>query len=525
MFLPLKYSLSHQKPMSNLKFYLYARKSTEDEDHQIMSIEAQLCELREFARKDGLEIIEEITESKSAKIPGREKFGEMMAKIEKADGVGILAWHPDRLARNSIDGGKIIYLVDTGKIVALRFPTFWFEPTPQGKFMLSVAFGQAKYYTDNLRENILRGIRQKIRRGELSAKAPLGYFNEPKLRTIEPDKNTFKKTKECLEAFAVGKYTISRIRDKMFSLGLTNGQGKPLHLSTVSDILTNPFYYGDFKYRGEIHRGSHKPMISKKTFDQIQQAMIVNGRTRKKRQPKGFLFPSFAVCGECGYSITIERKIKKNGKEYIYYRCSRKSKTHKCGQRFLRESELAKQVKDYVQKLSLSDDWRDKYLEKVDQWEIEGRQPSELFAQNLQSQLSAIKTKISRLTDAYLEGGLELADFQKRKNELMAERKDFEEKLSDFERKGNRWLGLVRKWILEANRAQIVASGDDFQEMRAFLEKVGSDSKIENQTLAVELKKPWNYLHELAKQNPAFSGARKKSNANLLMWTLSDSNR
>ena len=170
--------------MSIPKFYLYARKSTEDEDHQIMSIEAQLCELREFARKEGLEIVEEITEAKSAKIPGREKFGEMIAKIEKANGIGILAWHPDRLARNSIDGGRIIYLVDTGKIVALHFPTFWFEPTPQGKFMLSVAFGQAKYYTDNLRENILRGIRQKIRRGELSAKAPLGYFNEPKLREL-----------------------------------------------------------------------------------------------------------------------------------------------------------------------------------------------------------------------------------------------------------------------------------------------------------------------------------------------------
>ena len=159
--------------MSVIKYYLYARKSTEDDDHQIMSIEAQLCELREFAHKNGLSVIEEITESKSAKIPGREKFGEKMAKIEKADGVGILAWHPDRLARNSIDGGRIIYLVDTGKIVSLRFPTFWFEPTPQGKFMLSVAFGQAKYYTDNLRENILRGIRQKIRRGELSAKAPM----------------------------------------------------------------------------------------------------------------------------------------------------------------------------------------------------------------------------------------------------------------------------------------------------------------------------------------------------------------
>jgi DNA invertase Pin-like site-specific DNA recombinase len=85
--------------------------------------------------------------------------------------------------------------VDTGKIISLKLPTFWLEPTPQGKFMLSVAFGQAKYYTDNLRENILRGIRQKIRCGELSAKALLGYFNEPRLRTIESDKKTFNKVK------------------------------------------------------------------------------------------------------------------------------------------------------------------------------------------------------------------------------------------------------------------------------------------------------------------------------------------
>jgi len=511
--------------MSIPKFYLYARKSTEDEDHQIMSIEAQLCELREFAQKEGLEIVEEITEAKSAKIPGREKFGEMIAKIEKADGVGILAWHPDRLARNSIDGGRIIYLVDIGKIVALHFPTFWFEPTPQGKFMLSVAFGQAKYYTDNLRENILRGIRQKIRRGELSAKAPLGYFNEPKLRTIEPNIKTFKKVKECLEAFATGKYTLTAMQKKMFSIGLTSHSENLLHIASVRHILENPFYYGYFRYRGEIHQGSHKPMISKKLFDQIQQALADNGKPRKKRGNKGFYFLNFAACGDCGYSITAERKTKKSGKIYIYYRCTHKSKMKICGQhRFLREEKLAEQVKDCVQKVSLPDEWREKYLERLNQWETEGRQPSELFAQNLQNQLLALKAKINRLTDAYLDGGLELSEYQERKNKLMTERKDFEEKLSDFERKGNRWLELARKWILEANQAEKLAQGNDFQEMRAFLEKIGSNRRIQNQTLAVELKMPWISLEKLAKQNPAEGGAGENLPPETEMWTWRESN-
>ena len=203
-----------------IKYFIYCRKSSEDEERQVLSIEAQLAELREFAKQNNLFIVREFTESKTAKEPGREIFNQMLSEIEKGNAEGILAWNPDRLARNSIDGGRIIYLVDTGKIQSLKFPTFWFEPTPQGKFMLSVAFGQAKYYTDNLRENILRGIRQKIRRGELSAKAPLGYFNEPRLRTIEPDKKTFNKVKEILRAFATGNYTLTQIQSKMFSLGL-----------------------------------------------------------------------------------------------------------------------------------------------------------------------------------------------------------------------------------------------------------------------------------------------------------------
>ena len=134
------------------KFFIYARKSSEDEEKQILSIEAQLQELRDFANKEKLEIVNEFVETKTAKEPGRPIFNEMLSRIEKGEAKGILAWHPDRLARNSVDGGQIIYLVDTGIIKELKFPTFWFDPTPQGKFMLSIAFGQSKYYIDNLSE-------------------------------------------------------------------------------------------------------------------------------------------------------------------------------------------------------------------------------------------------------------------------------------------------------------------------------------------------------------------------------------
>src|SRR5262245_5545167 len=126
------------------KFFLYARKSTDEATRQVLSIEAQLHEVRELAKKESLEIVDELVEAQTAKVPGRPVFNQMLARVEKGEAQGILSWHPDRLARNSVDGGQIIYLIDIGKLLALRFPTFWFEPSPQGKFMLSIAFGHSK---------------------------------------------------------------------------------------------------------------------------------------------------------------------------------------------------------------------------------------------------------------------------------------------------------------------------------------------------------------------------------------------
>src|SRR3990167_8809857 len=145
------------------KFFIYTRKSTDDKDRQVRSISDQLAELKSLALKEQLEVVDVFVEKQTAKIPGRPVFNEMIERMERGEASGILAWHPDRLARNSVDGGKIIYLVDTGVILEMKFPTFWFDPTPQGKFMLSIAFSQSKYYVDNLSENIKREFALRCR--------------------------------------------------------------------------------------------------------------------------------------------------------------------------------------------------------------------------------------------------------------------------------------------------------------------------------------------------------------------------
>lgn len=254
--------------------------------------------------------------------------------------------------------------------------------------------------------------------------------------------------------------------------------------------------------------------------------MIDNGKPRKKQKEKDFKFLGFARCGECGYTITAERQFKKSGLEFIYYHCTKKSKTQKCNQhRFLRQEMLAEQIKEMAQKVSLPDDWKDKYLEKIKEWEKQENQSSQLFAQNLKKELSSVKIKMDRLLDAHLEGVLELSEFQEKKNDLMERKAGIEEKLRDFERKGNHWLEPVRNWIIEANLAKNLAFSDNFSEMKNFLKKIGSNRRILDQKLYIEFQEPWNYLYFLAAEPRAAGAGEAEKGANKLWWTRPDLNR
>ncbi len=333
-----------------MKYIIYARKSTEEDDRQVLSIEAQLVELKEFAAKEKLEIVASFREAKTAKEPGRIKFAEMLSLIEKGKADGIISWHPDRLARNSVDGGKIIHFVDRGLIRSLKFPTFWFEPTPQGLFMLNIAFGQSKYFVDNLRENVKRGLRQKIRNGVWPSWAPVGYANNPKTRGIDVDSEKSSKVKKIFEMYATGAYPLNTLANWCEKKKLLTNAGNKISMSNIQHILQNPFYIGLMRYKGEIFEGKHEPLISKKLFDRCQEVMTKRGKVRPDRK-HDFAFLGLMKCASCGCSITAQY-AKGNGGIYTYYRCTKKR--GKCQEKYLGENQLVVQIKSFLQKVSLS---------------------------------------------------------------------------------------------------------------------------------------------------------------------------
>ena len=475
-----------------MKYFIYARKSTDDEERQVMSIEAQIAELHEYAKRESLEIAEEFIESKSAKAPGRDIFNEMIERIkESKESIGILAWHPDRLARNSIDGGQIIYLIDTGKIQSLKFPTFWFEPTPQGLFMLQVAFGQSKYYSDNLSENVKRGFRQKLRRGEWPAKAPLGYINNFKTRNIEPDKIKSRIIRKAFEEYSQGKHTLESLGKRLAEFGLVSKNGTSLAKATIQRMLTNLAYIGLIQQKGETYEGKYQPIISKELFEKVQEKLKERAKPRKSKKRHNFPFVGLLKCGECGGMITAQFSHG-NGGIYRYYRCSKKFGV--CSQRYLRENLLVEQLKSFLKDLILPDDWIEKMLAEVEKWGRKEKESSQNFIQNLEKEIEEAKQKLDKLVSGYLDGIIEKDIYLQKKEDLIKLKIALEAKKEDF-RKGKRnWVEPLKNWVLEIKQVQNLASVGDFQQIAEFTKKVGTNRILKDKKISLTFLEPWLFI-------------------------------
>ena len=473
------------------KYFLYARKSTEEDDRQVMSIEAQLFELREIARKENLEILEEFQESKSAKTPGREVFGEMMARVEQNDGVGILAWHPDRLARNSIDGGRIIYAVDTRKVVSLRFPTFWFEPTPQGLFMLQVAFGQSKYYSDNLKQNVERGMRQKLRRGEWLTRAPFGYVNNPITRNIEPDPVKSKVVVRAFEEYIKGHHGLETLAKFLADHGVAQKSGTPLAKASVKRILTNRAYLGFTLHHGEYFPGTFAPILSPSLFEAVQKALEKRAHKRHSKISHNFPFTGLFRCGECGSMITAQWCTGKMGGRSRYYRCTKKK--GKCMQGYLQEDALALQIKEQLQSVSIPEAWADYMLKKVEVFEHDEKHASGSRLGQMKEDLKTLEAKLDALVDLYLNKNIEREIYLVKKDSLMRQKISLQAKSSSARAERKNWVEPLRKWILDSKRAGFLATSENLHEMRDFLRSFGTNPALKDKTISISFCPPSDF--------------------------------
>lgn len=478
-----------------MRYFLYCRKSSEDEDRQIISIESQRREMeRLISTWRDIEVVGVYEESFSAKAPGRKLFSEMMARIESGEAQGIIAWHPDRLARNSIDGGKIIYLLDTGVLKDLRFATFTFENNSQGKFMLSIVFGYSKYYVDSLSENIRRGIRTKTENGWLSGLAPVGYLNDKATRSIATDPDRFSLIREMWRLMLTGAYSPRQIMDTanhewgLRTVKRKRSGGKVLSLSAVYRILHNPFYAGILQREGKTYPGKHEAMVTLDDFDRVQELL---GRPRQPRpKTRQFAFTGLIRCGACGLSVTAEERTNRFGSRYTYYHCTKRRIDSWCQEPYVQVGELERQIAEFLREITIPDKFHDWLIARLDRVAKRDKNADAAKRLSLEQARGAAEKELDNLTKLRIRDLLTDDEYLKQRQELEREQVKIAQNLKTANQSDDRFEP-AQALVSFSNRAAFWFEAGDLRTKRLILFIVGSNPMLKDKKLNIDARKPF----------------------------------
>ncbi len=480
-----------------MKYIAYCRKSTESEDRQVLSIESQANEMYKSAERNNVVLDKIFTESMSAKAPGRPVFKEVMAYIEKNGPCILYVWKLDRLARNAFEAGQISWFMDRKLIIEIRTFEKVYKNISDDKFFMSLDFGIAKKYVDDLSTNVKRGIRTKIEKGGWPSKAPFGYVNDRGNKVIFPDLVMAPLITEMFNLYSSGGCSIKDLVNIMYEKGLRTLKGYKASKSVLHRTLTNPVYCGFIRKDNKLFVGNHVAIISKDIFDNVQD--IINGKNKSRKQVYSFPHRGYMRCHVCGCALTGSLK-----KGHVYYYCTNgKGICQEQKKGYLRSEVVDGLMADIFGRIEFDEETIEiMYLAKKEEMAYD-KNYAVTAIQNLTKQASLAREKQGKLVDSYLAGNipedLYNAKIQALNNEVVAAESQLK-KLQQKHINIESTLELTRKKFLSASVAKKEFLEQDNIKKRKVLGNVLWNLTIENKDLAsYKLKDPYQRMAEVSK--------------------------
>jgi site-specific DNA recombinase len=419
------------------KFYGYIRVSTKKQGKFSASPSEQKASIESYARRQGFQIVEWVEEWVTAAKPGRPLFRAMLRSLRRGEADGIIIHKVDRSARNMSDWGDICVFLDAGVPVFTSCDGLDLS-TRSGRLTADMQAVIATDYIRNLREEIRKGINGRLKAGLFPFCAPLGYINTGKgnVKTIDPFTGPL--VRQAFQLYATGRYTLKTLHAELHRKGLRNRRRRALVINDLSVMLNNPFYTGliRIKRTGETYRGVHAPLIDMALFKQVQ------ARLARRLWTKGWIheltFRGLFQCSLCNRSLIGEIQ-----KGHVYYRCH----TVGCPTRGLREEALEVAMFNAWSPVALDDEERQKLLSAIDHVRaLDGDHEVERKTQ-VQTQIGAIKARLSRLIDALLDGAIDKDSFEERKRTLLEEQQSLEDTLKQEAPDPERTAALIAELL------------------------------------------------------------------------------
>lgn len=474
---------------------VYCRKSSEDVNRQILSIDSQESEMRKLAKRNGLKIVKMYKESMTAKAPGRPVFAEMITFVEKNESSIILVWKLDRLARNPIDEGRIKWLLQQGIIQEIKTPERDYQPQ-DNVLITSVEFGMANQFIRDLRQNVLRGNRAKLERGGWPNMAPFGYSNNKADRSVVINPLTAPAVQISFKLYASGNYSLKELTEVIYKQGFRTKAEKKISKSNIHKILNNPFYYGIMVKDDVSYQGKHEPLISKELFDRA--SYVLSGKHHRKRQKHVFPLSGIMSCAVCGCMLTASFQKKK----HLYYYCTNGKGICNQRRKHLKAKDAYALISSELQKLKINE-----RLLKIAALASEEKHQNDKVSKESTRQILVKRMKsVERLQDVLARRKNTPDDvYARNMTALQKDKVELENQLSNLDTKSDNTkitFEQVKKVFLEANSiANSFLDADDNLKRRYSEILLSNVSIKDNKVACFQYKMPYQRIAEIPK-NP-----------------------
>jgi len=473
---------------------IYARVSSKEQEREGYSIDAQLKFLRGFATDKGFAIVREFTEAVSAKGAGRKVFNEMLSFLKANPHVKyLLCEKTDRLSRNFRDIATLDQLMnEQGLTILLVKENTELSKNSKSheKLMFDIRTAIAKNYSDNLSEEVIKGMTEKASQGEYpGGTVPYGYVRDIDSGKIVPDRLRAHHVRELFELYAANKYSLRGLAAWARELGLTTPRtGKPMTLCQVERILKNPFYYGEFRWAERTYQGTHEPLVSRDLFLQVQRSLKRPNKPQLGRTK--FAFGNLMVCSKCGCKITAE--IKKG--KYVYYHCT--GMRGGCDLVYVREVDIIDQFTDLVDPLHLTESQAQEIMRH-----LEKRYRSS--SANIESERARLEIRIKQLNawleKAYvdkLEGKISEDLWLTRSRDWETQKVQLSATLDNLQSGSGNFLPTAGRILELAQELPAIWVERNPFEKRQIVDLLYSNCTLDGATLSATYRKPFNYIAE-----------------------------
>ena len=465
-------------------YFAYIRVSTTKQGEKGVSLQEQKSAIERYASRNNLAIQRWFEEQETAAKKGRPIFNTMLKSLKRGEALGVIIHKIDRSARNLKDWADLGDMIDLG--VDVHFANESLDMSSRGgRLSADIQAVVAADYIRNLREETKKGFYGRLKQGLYPLPAPIGYLDKGKGEPKEIDPVRGPIVKRLFELYSTGKYSVRSLRSEASILGLKTRRGGKISETGISTMLHNPFYIGIIRIRKteETFDGIHQPLIRATLFKKVQE--ILKGKTHTKAQQHDFVYRRLVQCAHCGYSLIGEYQ-----KGHIYYRCHQKE----CPTKGIREETIDQSVESQLKLVEFNEKERPLVFRELERKRTEIAQEQKKVVDSCNLLVGEIGSKLNRLTDAFLDGDIGRELFHQRKEALLKERAELEERQCSFSTNGEALISEINKFLELAENASLSYKTAFLEEKRKMLKAITSNRLVDRKNVAVELSLPFSIM-------------------------------